>query len=116
MSVPHCPLPVEEMTVALYLQSVVERANTFATVKSASTAIAYFQKINLQHHLPRRYIGDGEASSFAQVQADAEGKKGGFPMGLGRGLRPGIRGSQPGLLPPCRGINGRGGARGHVQI
>jgi len=38
--------------VALYLQSVVERSNTFATVKSASAAIAYFQKINLQHHLP----------------------------------------------------------------
>jgi hypothetical protein len=40
------------MMVALYLQLVVERANTFAPVKSASSAIAYFQKINLQHHLP----------------------------------------------------------------
>jgi hypothetical protein len=40
------------MTVALYLQFVVVRANTFAPVKSASAAIAYFQKINLQHHLP----------------------------------------------------------------
>ncbi len=40
--------------MGLYLQSVVEKANTFAPVKSASSAIAYFQKINLQHHLPTR--------------------------------------------------------------
>ena len=50
--VPRCPLPADEMTVALYLQLVVERANTFTPVKSASDAIAYFQKINLHHHLP----------------------------------------------------------------
>ncbi len=31
---------------------MVERANTFAPVKRASAAIAYFQKINLHHHLP----------------------------------------------------------------
>jgi hypothetical protein len=42
------------MTVAIYLQSVVESANTFALVKSASVAIAYFQEINLQHHLPMK--------------------------------------------------------------
>ncbi len=52
MKVPRYPLPVDEITVALYLQSLVERANTFAPVKSASVAIAYSQKINLQHHLP----------------------------------------------------------------
>ena len=52
LKVPRCPLPADEMTVALYLQSVVERSNTFAPVKSASAAIAYFQKINLHHHLP----------------------------------------------------------------
>ena len=52
LRVPRCPLPTVEMTVALYLQSVAERANTFAPVKSASDAIAYFQKISLQHHLP----------------------------------------------------------------
>jgi len=52
LRVPRCPLPADEMTVALYLQSVVERANAFAPVKSASADIAYFQKINLQHHLP----------------------------------------------------------------
>ncbi len=40
------------MTVAFYLQIVVERAKTFAPVKSVSAAIAYFQKINSQHHLP----------------------------------------------------------------
>jgi hypothetical protein len=52
LKVPHCPLPADEMTVELYLQSVFERSNTFATMKSASAVIAYFQKINLQHHLP----------------------------------------------------------------
>jgi hypothetical protein len=50
--VPRCPLLTDEMTVALYLKSVVVRANTFAPMKSVSTAIAYFQKTNLQHHLP----------------------------------------------------------------
>ncbi len=40
------------MTVTLYLQSVVERSNTFAPVKSALIVIAYFQKSNLREHLP----------------------------------------------------------------
>ena len=52
LKVPRCAMPAYEMTVALHLQSVIERSNTFAPVKSASAAIAYFQKINLQHHLP----------------------------------------------------------------
>ena len=45
LKVPRCPLPADDMTVALYLQSVVKRANTFAPVKNASVAIAYFQII-----------------------------------------------------------------------
>ncbi len=40
MKVPRCPLPGDEIAVALYLQSVVERAKIFATVNSASAAIA----------------------------------------------------------------------------
>ena len=54
MKVPRRPLPADEMTVAIYLQTLVERANTFTPVKSASAAIAYFKKINLQHHLPTK--------------------------------------------------------------
>ncbi len=52
LKVPRCPLPADEMTVALYPYSVVERSNTFAPVKSASAVIAYFQKINMHEHLP----------------------------------------------------------------
>jgi len=40
--------------VALYLQSVVERSSTFAPVKSASAAIAFFQKDNQYSHLPTK--------------------------------------------------------------
>jgi len=81
MKVPRCPLSADEMTVTLYLQSVVERAKTFAPVKSASVVVAYFQKINMQYHLPTytiTYDGDGEASSLAQVRAYVKGKKGAF--------------------------------------
>ena len=38
------PLPASNYTVALYLQSVSDGAKTFAPVKSASSAIAYFRK------------------------------------------------------------------------
>jgi hypothetical protein len=39
-------------SVALYLQSVVNGAKTFAPVKAASAAIAFYQKINLFDHGP----------------------------------------------------------------
>ena len=42
LKVPRCPFSADKMTVAMYLQSVVERSNTFVHVKSASAAIAYF--------------------------------------------------------------------------
>ena len=61
LKIPRCPLPADEMTVSLYLHSVVKRANTFAPVKSASAAIAYFQKINLQYHLPTHSPTEGMA-------------------------------------------------------
>jgi hypothetical protein len=42
------------MTVAMYLQSVAEGARTFAPIKSASAAIAFYQKVNNYGHLPTR--------------------------------------------------------------
>ena len=39
---PRCPLPANDFTVALYLQSVVERSKSFAPVKIALEAIAFF--------------------------------------------------------------------------
>ena len=40
--VPRVPLPVADGTVAMYLQSVVNGAKTFAPVKAASAAIAFY--------------------------------------------------------------------------
>ncbi len=44
---PRRPLPADDLTVALYFQSLMDNANSFSTVKSASTSIAFFHKINL---------------------------------------------------------------------
>ena len=52
LAAPRCSLPDEEITLALYLQSMVERSSTFAAVKSASAAIAFFHKVNMYNHLP----------------------------------------------------------------
>ena len=49
---PRRTLPADELTVALYMQQVADSANSYATVKSASAAIAFFQKINLYTHMP----------------------------------------------------------------
>jgi hypothetical protein len=49
---PRVPLPASDATVALYLQSVANAAKTFAPVKAASAAIAFYQKINLFTHEP----------------------------------------------------------------
>ncbi len=46
------PLPVSDATVALYLQSVANAAKMLAPVKAASSAIAFYQKINLFTHKP----------------------------------------------------------------
>ncbi len=45
-------MPASDGTVALYMQSVMNGAKTFALVKAASTAIAFYQKINLFDHEP----------------------------------------------------------------
>ncbi len=54
MEVPRVRLPATDVTVALYLQSVVNMAKTFAPVKAAPAAIAFFQKINLFNHEPKQ--------------------------------------------------------------
>ena len=52
MSDPWASLPVSDTTVALYMQSVMYGAKTFAAVKAASAEIAFFQKTNLFDHEP----------------------------------------------------------------
>jgi hypothetical protein len=49
---PRVSLPASDGTVALYMQSVMNGAKTFALVKAASAAIAFYQKINLFNHEP----------------------------------------------------------------
>ena len=51
--------------MALYLQHVADSANSFSAVKSASAAIAYFQKINLYTHEPTM----GQLASFVRNAA-----------------------------------------------
>ncbi len=43
-------LPASDATVALYLQSVMNGAKTFAPLEAASAAIAFYQKITLCNH------------------------------------------------------------------
>ena len=49
---PRVPLPASGVTVPVYLQSVVNGAKSFAPVKAASAAIAFFQNVNLFDHEP----------------------------------------------------------------
>ncbi len=49
---PRETLPASDGTVAMCLQSVMNTAKTFAPVKAASTAITFYQKINLFDHEP----------------------------------------------------------------
>ena len=49
---PRPSLPASDGTVALYMQSVMNSAKTFAPVKAASAAIAFYQKIFLFIHEP----------------------------------------------------------------
>jgi hypothetical protein len=44
---PRRSLPAEDITVALYMQSLMNSANYFSTIKSASASIAFYHKINL---------------------------------------------------------------------
>ncbi len=56
---PRASLHASDCTMALYLQSVMNGAKTFAPVKAASTAIAFYQKINLFSHEPTRFAWCG---------------------------------------------------------
>ncbi len=49
---PRATLRAEDITVAMYLQVVMDRAKTFAPIKSASAAIAFHQKVNLYRRNP----------------------------------------------------------------
>ena len=44
---PRRPLPAEDITVALYFQSLLDKANPFSTIYSTSASIAFFHDINL---------------------------------------------------------------------
>ncbi len=52
LKVPRVPLLAADGTLAMYLQSIMNGAKTFAPVKAASAAIAFYQKINLFSHEP----------------------------------------------------------------
>ncbi len=56
MVVPRCPLPSSELTVVLFLQTVVEKSKSYGHVKSHSAAITLYQKVNLFGHLPTRSL------------------------------------------------------------
>jgi hypothetical protein len=45
-------LPGDDITVALYVQSLMNSANSYSTIKSASASIAFFHKINLFTNYP----------------------------------------------------------------
>jgi len=57
---------------------VVERANISAPVKSASAAIAYFQKIHMQHNLPT------QSPTVGMVRQEASRQFGLTPKGRNR--------------------------------
>jgi hypothetical protein len=44
---PRRPLPVDDLTTALYFQSLMNNASSFLTIRSASASIAFSHKINL---------------------------------------------------------------------
>ena len=49
---PRTPLSGDYLTVALYFQSLMDKANTFSTIKSASAFTIYFHKIHLFTYRP----------------------------------------------------------------
>jgi hypothetical protein len=49
---PQCPLPADDVTVALYFQAVALTATSFSAIKTTSAAIAFFQRNNMFNHPP----------------------------------------------------------------
>ncbi len=63
---PRASLHASDATVALYLQAVINDAKTFAPVKAAaSTAIAFYHKINIFNHEPTLSLAACLAQSVA---------------------------------------------------
>ena len=46
------PLPADDLTLAMYLQALVDKSNTFSKLKSASASIAFVRKIKLFNNQP----------------------------------------------------------------
>ena len=69
--------------MVLYLQHVADSAVSFSAVKSASAAIAYFQRMDLYSHEPTM----GQLASFVR---NAAMRRLGWPLGL---VRPHLRGT-----------------------
>jgi hypothetical protein len=44
---PRRPLSADDLTVASYFQSLMDNANLFSTIKSASASIAFFHLLNV---------------------------------------------------------------------
>ena len=44
---PRRPLPGDDLTFALYFNSLMDNANSLSTIKSASASIVFFHKINV---------------------------------------------------------------------
>ncbi len=64
------PLPADDIAIALCIQSLMDKANSFSSIKSASFAIPFFDKINLYNSLLTF------ASEVCMVRTDAARKFG----------------------------------------
>ena len=67
-------LPEDDLTVTLYLQSLVDNANLFSTIKSASASIAFFHKTNVLTNHPTMH-GSGS------LHGEDRGRKKVWPIG-----------------------------------
>ncbi len=67
---PRRSLPAEDITVALYMQSLMNSANSFSTIKSASASIDFYHKVNLFTNHPTM------ASEVSMVRTTAARKFG----------------------------------------
>ena len=72
---PRSVLPADDLTVAIYFQVMMDKAKKIASIKSASEAIAFYQKMNLYIHNPTM------APEASMVQRAAARKFGLTPLG-----------------------------------
>jgi hypothetical protein len=119
LAVPRAPLPASEATVALYLQSLVNRAKTFTTVKAAVTTIAFYQRVNLFDHGPTQCPAVCLVLNAAMQRFGRTPKNRKEPFVCVGGRRPlhgGIRREVVELLPPGGGYDGGHHVRRDVPI